>query len=147
MPGVATTASPIDNRHVTWRCGEVAIAPDRRRCILMAAGLIPVGRRASGRRAVIANVAECLGQMPEISRFLGIVIRMYFRDHRPPHFHAEYGEHEITVDIDSGIVQGRFPRRALTAVLDWYNLHQDGLARNWELIQTRQPLNPIEPLE
>jgi hypothetical protein len=85
--------------------------------------------------------------MPEISRFLGIVIRMHYRDHLPPHFHAEYGEHEITVDIDSGIVQGRFPRRALTAVLDWYNLHQDELARNWELIQGRQPLNPIEPLE
>jgi hypothetical protein len=88
-----------------------------------------------------------LRQMPEISRFLGIVIRMHYRDHPPPHFHAEYGEHEITVDIESGIVQGRFPRRALTAVLDWYNLHQDELARNWELIQGRQPLNPIEPLE
>jgi hypothetical protein len=108
---------------------------------------VAVGRRASGRRLVFASVPEDLEQMPEISRFLGIVIRMYFRDHRPPHFHAEYGEHEITVDIDSGIVQGRFPRRALTAVLDWYNLHQDELARNWELVQTRQPLNPIEPLE
>lgn len=85
--------------------------------------------------------------MPEISRFLGIVIRMYYRDHRPPHFHAEYGEHEITVEIHAGIVQGRFPRRALAAVLDWYNLHQDELARNWELVQTRQPLDPIEPLE
>jgi len=85
--------------------------------------------------------------MPEISRFLGIVIRMYYRDHPPAHFHAEYGEHEITVEIESGIVEGRFPRRALTAVLDWYKLHQDELARNWELIQARQPLNPIEPLE
>ena len=56
--------------------------------------------------------------MPEISRFLGITIRMRYRDHRPPHFHAEYGEHEITVEIHSGIVEGRFPRRALTAVLD-----------------------------
>ena len=85
--------------------------------------------------------------MPEISRFLGIVIRMYYRDHLPPHFHAEYGDHEITVEIESGIVEGRFPRRALTAVLDWYALHQMELARNWELIQARQPLNPIQPLE
>jgi hypothetical protein len=43
---------------------------------------------------------------------------MYYRDHPPSHFHAEYGEHEITVAIESGIVEGRFPRRALTAVLD-----------------------------
>jgi hypothetical protein len=85
--------------------------------------------------------------MPEISRFLGIIIRMYYRDHLPAHFHAEYGEHEITVEIESGIVQGRFPRRALTAVLDWYGLHQPELARNWELILARQPLNSIEPLE
>lgn len=85
--------------------------------------------------------------MPEISRFLGIIIRMYYRDHPPAHFHAEYGEHEITVEIESGIVQGRFPRRALTAVLDWYELHQLELARNWELILAQQPLNPIEPLE
>ena len=85
--------------------------------------------------------------MPEISRFLGIVIRMYYRDHSPAHFHAEYGEHEITVEIGSGVVQGRFPRRALTAVMEWYSLHQHELVRNWELAQAQQPLNPIEPLE
>ncbi len=85
--------------------------------------------------------------MPEISRFLGIVIRMYYRDHLPPHFHAEYGEHEVTVEIDSGIVEGRFPSRALSAVLDWYNLHRDELAHNWDLARQEQPLNRIEPLE
>jgi hypothetical protein len=56
--------------------------------------------------------------MPEISRFLGIIIRMYYRDHAPPHFHAEYGEYEVTVEIATGIVTGHFPRRALKAVLD-----------------------------
>ena len=85
--------------------------------------------------------------MPEISRFLGIVIRMYYRDHPPAHFHAEYGEHEVTVEIASGIVEGRFPRRALSAVLDWYNLHQDDLAHNWTLARQEQPLIRIEPLE
>ena len=85
--------------------------------------------------------------MPEISRFLGIVIRMYYRDHPPPHFHAEYGDHEITVEIESGMVEGRFPRRALGAVLDWYNLHREELARDWELARQEQPLNRIEPLE
>ena len=48
--------------------------------------------------------------MPEICRFLGIVIRMYIREHPPCHFHAEYGEYEITVDIKTGVVTGKFPR-------------------------------------
>jgi hypothetical protein len=56
--------------------------------------------------------------MPEISRFLGIVIRMFYRDHAPPHFHAEYGAYEITVEIETGIVEGKFPKRALRAVLE-----------------------------
>lgn len=85
--------------------------------------------------------------MPEISRFLGIVIRMYYRDHAPPHFHAEYAENEITVEIESGVVEGRFPRRALAAVLDWYELHSDELLANWLLARQEQPLNRIAPLE
>ncbi len=56
--------------------------------------------------------------MPEISRFLGIVIGMFYRDHVPPHFHAAYGEYEITVDIETGVVHGRFPKRALRLVLE-----------------------------
>ena len=85
--------------------------------------------------------------MPEISRFLGIVIRMYIREHYPAHFHAEYGEYEITVDIETGIVTGKFPRRALNAVLEWYVLHQDELMDNWEAAINRKTLSKIEPLE
>jgi len=85
--------------------------------------------------------------MPEISRFLGIVVRMYFRDHPPPHFHAEYGEFEIIIEIESGLVEGRFPRRAMTAVLDWYVLNRDALLVNWQLAREEQPLNRIKPLE
>lgn len=47
------------------------------------------------------------------------MIYMYYRDHAPPHFHAEYAEFEITVDIQSGAVTGRFPTRALNLVLEW----------------------------
>ena len=72
---------------------------------------------------------------------------MYYLDHARPHFHAEYGEFEISVEIDSGIVTGRFPRRALTAVIDWYNIHKDELADNWELALQKRPLKPIDPLE
>ena len=85
--------------------------------------------------------------MPEISRFLGIIIRMYFRDHVPPHFHAQYGEYEITVNINDGIVEGKFPKRALNAVMEWYELHKEELLSDWELAQAEQPLKKIEPLE
>jgi hypothetical protein len=85
--------------------------------------------------------------MPEISRFLGIVIRMYIREHYPAHFNAEYGEYEITVDIETGIITGKFPKRALKAVIEWYELHQDELMENWEAAMNRKPLSKIEPLE
>jgi len=85
--------------------------------------------------------------MPEISRFLGIVIRMYIREHYPAHFHAEYGEYEITVDIETGVVTGKFPKRALKAVIEWYELHQDELMENWDAAMKRKPLFKIEPLE
>jgi hypothetical protein len=65
---------------------------------------------------------------PEISRFLGIAIAIYYRDHGPPHFHAVYEEFEVTVTIDGGVVSGEFPKRALRLVLEWHELHQHELA-------------------
>ena len=65
--------------------------------------------------------------MPELSRFLGIVICMYYSEHAPPHFHAEYGEFEITVEIHTGVVTGKL-RAALHLVLEWYSLHKAELA-------------------
>ena len=85
--------------------------------------------------------------MPIISRFLGIIITMYWEDHAPPHFHAKYGGYEITVDIKSGIVEGKFPKRALKHVLEWFELHQEELLQDWELCQKNQMPAPIEPLE
>jgi hypothetical protein len=72
---------------------------------------------------------------------------MLYDDHRPPHFHAEYGEYKITVEINTGVIQGRFPRRALKALLEWYELYRDELLQNWELAEQHQPLNRIQPLE
>lgn len=70
-----------------------------------------------------------------------------YDDHRPPHFHAEYGEYRIAVEIDAGVVEGRFPRRALKAVTEWYELHRDELLENWELAERHEPLRKIPPLE
>lgn len=86
--------------------------------------------------------------MPEISRFFGILIAMFFGDHNPPHFHARYGGHKITIKIaDFSVMDGYLPPRALGLVMEWAALHQAELARNWELAQANQPLAPIEPLE
>ena len=86
--------------------------------------------------------------MPEISRFLGIIIAMYYNDHAPPHFHAKYGEYEIRVNIETGeIMSGNFPKRAEKLVLEWRQLHVDELIQDWQRAEQRQPLERIEPLE
>ena len=85
--------------------------------------------------------------MPEISRFLGIVIAMYYRDHAPPHFHALYGEYEVTVEIVTGSVNGEFPKRALAHVQEWRTLHREELLRIWNLARASKPLLRVEPLE
>ena len=85
--------------------------------------------------------------MPEISRFLGIVIAMFYRDHAPPHFHAYYGDYEITVNLATGAVEGEFPNRALAHVQEWRQLHQAELSEDWQLAVLRKPLRKIDPLE
>ena len=85
--------------------------------------------------------------MPIISRFLGIVNTMYWQDHAPPHFHAKYGEYKITVDIQTGVVEGKFPKRALKHVLEWYELHQEELLNAWILCQQNENPETIKPLE
>lgn len=72
---------------------------------------------------------------------------MFYRDHSPPHFHAIYGEYDITVEIESGIINGRFPKRAIRLVFEWLELHKDELLENWRLAEARRPLNNLQPLE
>ena len=83
--------------------------------------------------------------MPEISRFLGIVIGIFYSEHGVAHFHAVYGEHDISVEIESGIIE--FPVRALRLVLEWANLHKQELIENWQLARHGQPLKRVAPLE
>jgi hypothetical protein len=85
--------------------------------------------------------------LPEISRFLGIVIRMYYLEHAPPHFHARYGDHEVSVEIASRRVVGDFPRRALRHVLESLDIHRFELLEDWKLAAARLPLRQIPPLE
>ena len=85
--------------------------------------------------------------MPEIARFYGIVIKIFFGDHPPAHFHAVYGEHEALITLDGKVYAGSLPGRALSMVREWLALHRDELEADWALALLRKPLNPIEPLE
>lgn len=85
--------------------------------------------------------------VPEISRFFGIVVTMYYDDHRPPHFHARYAGNEATVAFSPlAVLDGSLPPRALALVMEWASLHRDELAADWFLARSQQPLEPIEPL-
>lgn len=85
--------------------------------------------------------------MPVISRFLGIAIMMYWRDHNPPHFHARYGDYEVIISIKGKVIDGKFPKRALHLVMEWLNLYKEELLENWERTQNGEPLKLIPPLE
>jgi hypothetical protein len=86
--------------------------------------------------------------VPTISTFYGIIIRMFFRDHAPPHFHVEYSGHKAEIGIDTlEVLAGTLPRRTLSLVLEWAALHRAELREDWELCRAhRQPCS-IEPLE
>lgn len=86
--------------------------------------------------------------MPTVSLFFGILIRMYFDDHNPPHFHVQYGDHEAEIAIQDGaLVSGSLPRTALRLVEEWRVLHEEELLHNWELAKNLQLPQPIAPLE
>jgi hypothetical protein len=85
--------------------------------------------------------------MPELSRFLGIIIAMYFNDHNPPHFHVIYNEYEAEIDIKKlSILQGELPARILGLSIEWAELHKKELMEDWNLIQTTGKYNKIQPL-
>jgi hypothetical protein len=85
--------------------------------------------------------------MPEICRFYGIVIKMYFGDHAPPHFHAEYAEFEARIAIGSlAVLSSNLPPRAAGLVAEWATLHQTELQELWELAVKLQPLHGLDPL-
>jgi uncharacterized protein DUF4160 len=86
--------------------------------------------------------------MPRVSAFFGIVIYMYYNDHLPPHFHAEYGEYEAIYEIDTlDVTRGDLPRRAHALVLEWATLHRNELREDWERARKEKPLVEIEGLE
>jgi hypothetical protein len=89
-----------------------------------------------------------IDKMPELCRFFGIIIRMYYNDHDPPHFHAVYGDDEALIGIETlSIIRGELPRRGLAMVLEWAVLHREELRRDWELARSGRTPVPIPPLD
>lgn len=85
--------------------------------------------------------------MPELCRFYGIIIKMYFDDHNPPHFHAEYGSEQALLEINSlALISGHLPPRALGLVAEWASLHQEELKACWEKAKSLESPGKIDPL-
>ncbi|TXJ03429.1 MAG: DUF4160 domain-containing protein [Neisseriales bacterium] len=86
--------------------------------------------------------------MPEISRFFGMIILMYWDEHNPPHFHVRYGDDNAVINIKTlALMDGKLSRRALSLVLDWAELHQKELLEDWDLCQNSLMPKKIEPLK
>ncbi|MGD9634194.1 MAG: DUF4160 domain-containing protein [Pirellulales bacterium] len=85
--------------------------------------------------------------MPEISRFYGIVVQIYFGDHPPPHFHARYAGQIAKIDIETlAVIDGSLPSRALTLVMEWAALHQQELRDAFDRAANFQQPGEIDPL-
>ncbi|OGK09612.1 MAG: transcriptional regulator [Candidatus Riflebacteria bacterium GWC2_50_8] len=86
--------------------------------------------------------------MPELARFFGIIIVMYYDDHDPPHFHAKYGDMRACFSIaELRIIEGELPKRVTAMVLEWAFEHRKELLENWEFAKNRVALKKITPLE
>ncbi len=85
--------------------------------------------------------------MPEISRFFGIIIRMFYDEHNPPHFHAEYSGKKALFDFQGNVIQGSLSSRTATKLVrEWIDLHIFELEEDWKLARESKEINKIEPL-
>ena len=86
--------------------------------------------------------------MPEICRFYGIVVKMFFADHAPPHFHVEYAGQQAVIDIrTTAVIGGSIPSRALGLTVEWASLHRDELLELWKRAEALEPLGKLDPLK
>mgnify|MGYP001566021829 CR=1 FL=1 len=85
--------------------------------------------------------------MPEVSRFFGIVVRMFFDEHPPAHFHADYAEFSAVVRVQPiEVLESTLPPRAVSMVLEWAARNQAGLIDNWERLHSGQAVRRLPPL-
>ena len=84
--------------------------------------------------------------MPTISMFYGIIIRMYYDDYNPPHFHAFYGDYKAIFNFEGELVEGNLPKTKIKLITAWTLIHKDELLANWELAKNSEKLYDINPL-
>lgn len=107
--------------------------------------------RSAGRLDAVAD--ECvpdqrMRSLPEISRFFGIVVRMYYDDHNPPHIHVEYQGNKALFDFEGNLLRGGLrSRTALRLVCEWINLRESELREDWERARAGRELRKIAPLD
>lgn len=84
--------------------------------------------------------------MPTISMFFGILIRMYYEDHNPPHIHALYGDDQACYTFDGEILEGSLPKKQHKLVQAWIEIHKEELQANWKLASDGEQVFKIDPL-
>jgi hypothetical protein len=132
----------IEDGHLAWPNGA-DWAPEDLRARLGARYESVAHSIADAQSEVSAHISD----VPEISRFYGIIIRMLANEHAPPHFRARYDDVEVSVSIRDGVVSGQFPARARRLVLEWCDRHKDELLANWERLRAGKPPRPVPPLD
>lgn len=86
--------------------------------------------------------------MPEISRFFGIIIRMFYEDHNPPHLHVEFQSNKAIFDFSGNILKGSLQSRTATKLVrEWVDLHQNELIEDWQLAKSGKQIKSIKPLD
>lgn len=113
---------------------------------------LPIAKSARRRKALEIGRGSGLAlafrqTMPEISRFFGIVIAMFYTEHGAPHFHARYGEYKASIEIETGTMHGSLPPRVTAMLVEWREQHAAELLQNWQRARQSQPLEPVPPLE
>jgi hypothetical protein len=95
----------------------------------------------------LASSSSRVDDVPVISRFYGITIAMYHREHGLPHFHAGYGDDMASIEIGTGRVRGDLPPQVRAKVLEWLDRHRGDLLDNWNRARSQRPLRRVAPLE
>ncbi|MCQ2351376.1 MAG: DUF4160 domain-containing protein [Paludibacteraceae bacterium] len=85
--------------------------------------------------------------MPEISRFYGIIVNLFWRDHNPPHIHFVYGQYECSISILDRVVDGQAPAKVIAKVNDWIDIHESEILSLWERAKKGDEIGKIEPLK
>jgi len=86
--------------------------------------------------------------MPEISRFFGIIVRMFYDDHNPPHFHVEFQGNKAVFDFQGNILKGNLKSKTATKLVrEWIDIHQMELEEDWQLAQEGKEIKKIDPLD